>query len=197
MSFKKIKNPRGLEITSLIDVVFLLLIFFLVSFAFSLTGTVSESKDYSVIDLPKTETELPVIKEDRLENLLVQIVDDTTGNGRSRIAYVLWPSFRKNRGISRSQALQIAREDSTFAAFPEDFLNLTTEEFHAVQACTLISNSIARYVAKRNLFMPKVKPIIEVRAERNTEFKILNFIMQQASSYEDRIPQIIIRTTSL
>ncbi|MFQ5650489.1 MAG: ExbD/TolR family protein [bacterium] len=194
MPFERRESARSLELTSLIDVVFLLLIFFLVSFAFSISGDVSESKVYSDMELPKTDSQLPVIRNDALENLLIQVMPDTSDGEILRKAYVLWPSFRDTLKTTRGQAFKHALEDSTFAKFPSDFLALPTEAFVTLPACTLLTNSIRRYVAKDRLYRRNGHPIIEVRADQNTEFRILNFVMEQCSMYQDAIPQIIIRT---
>jgi len=196
MAFKRNeeKNP-GLELTSLIDIVFLLLIFFLVSFAFSLAGDVSESKVYSEMRLPKTNTELPAIETDVLNNLMIQINVDSSGNGSTvRTAYVLWPSYDEGRKRTRGAALQQSLQDSTFAAFPENFVQVPASGFSAVAACTLITNSIARYVEIEREYRKNKRPIVEIRAAQNTEFKIVNFIMETCSAYGDDMPQVIIRT---
>jgi hypothetical protein len=193
MPFKRQENERSLELVSLIDIVFLLLLFFLVSFAFTLAGDDSEMKIYSEIDLPKTETALPAIKDDILENLMIQIVPDTSEFGVSRRVYVLWPSFEDTAKVSRLQAFHRAAQDSTFAVFPPDFILLPDEEFAGTAPCTLITNSIARYVEREKFYRGNSSPIVEVRAEQNTEFKIINFIMDVCSSQQQAIPQIIIR----
>lgn len=194
MAFQRKENERSLELISLIDIVFLLLLFFLVSFAFTLAGEVSDTKTYSEIELPKTDTQLPVIKSDVLENLMIQIMPDTSRFGVSRRVYVLWPSFEDTTKVSRMQAFHRARQDSTFAVFLPDFLRLPNDEFFSSPPCTLISNSIARYIEMEKFYHGNVRPTVEVRAERTTEFKIVNFIMSVCSSQQQAIPQIIIRT---
>ncbi|NIR51889.1 hypothetical protein GWO43_25275 [candidate division KSB1 bacterium] len=191
MAFKRHTSYRGLEFTSLIDVVFLLLIFFLVSFVFSVAGDVSESQTHTEIELPKTETALPLIQDDMLENLMIQIEPDTSGQEVSRVAYVLWPSINDTSRISRVQAFVQTLRDSTFAAFPAHFGSFSEEEFRNLPASQLIMESIDRFVTLRR----NTRPIIEVRAEQNTEFRILGFIMDQCGSHQDVIPQIVLRTT--
>jgi len=194
MAFKRDIPPERNELTSLIDIVFLLLIFFLISFSFSLTADVNESKVYSEIELPKTNTDLPVMRDDRLENLMLQIVPDTTGGVNTRKVLVLWPAYEDTASISRGQALLTALEDSTFASFPEFFLFLPDAEFARLPASQLIAQSIAQYVEDEKFYHGNTRPIVEVRAEKNTEFRIISFIMDQCSAYKDAIPQIIIRT---
>ncbi len=196
MALKKTQNQHGelLELTSLIDIVFLLLIFFVVSFAFFLTEEVSESKIYAQMELPKSTTELPVIKEQWLENLMIQIIPDTSNEKNSRLAYILWPSYKETIRISQNEAYNKAKRDSTFAAFPQNFLSLSPDEFARIPACTLITNSIERYIEQEKTYSRNARPIIEVSAEQNTEFRILSFIMEECSSHKDAIPQIIVRT---
>ena len=195
MAFRREENQRSLELISLIDIVFLLLLFFLVSFAFSLAGDVSDTKVYSEITLPQTDTKLPPIKDDILENLMIQIIPDTSGQGVSRRVYVLWPSFDDTTRVSRVQAFHRAVQDSTSAVFPPGFLLLADEEFQKSAPCTLITNSLARYIEKERFYHGNTHPAVEVRAEQNTEFKIINFIMNTCSAQQQAIPQIIIRTT--
>lgn len=194
MAFKRTSPAERTELTSLIDIVFLLLIFFLISFSFSLTADVTESKVYSEIELPKTDTDLPVIRNDLLENLMLQIVPDTTGGVNTRKVFVLWPSYSDTVRITRGQALLQALHDSTFAAFPEFFLFLPEDEFENLPASRLISQSIAEYVEDEEFYRGNTRPVVEVRAEKDTEFRIISFIMDQCSAYEDAIPQIVIRT---
>jgi hypothetical protein len=187
-------NKRTIELTSLIDVVFLLLVFFLVTFAFTLAGDVSDSEVQSELELPETETMLPIISDDVLENLMIQITPDTSGGGVVKEAYVLWPAIEDTAGVSRGGAMLKALQDSTFAIFPQNFVNLGQEQFESAEACTLIANSIDRYVDAYRQFGRRGRPLVEVRAEKNTEFRILSFIMDQCSAQDDFVPQIVIRT---
>ncbi len=195
MAFQRKENERTLELFSLIDIVFLLLLFFLVSFAFRLAGEVSDAKVFSEINLPVTDTKLPVIKNDVLENLMIQITPDTSQLGISRRVYVLWPSFEDTTKILRLQAFYRAAQDSTFAVFPPDFLRLPDDRFYASAPCTLITNSIGRYIEKEKFYHSNTHPTVEVRAELNTEFKLINLIMNICSAQRQAIPQVIIRTT--
>ncbi len=194
MAFPRKQNPRQLELTSLIDIVFLLLVFFLVSFAVSLVGETSQSNAHSEMALPKTDTKLPAVEHDFLENLMIQIVPDTTNRGVTRKVFVLWPAFQDTTKVSRSQALMAAHRDSLFEVFPANFLTLPNKEFTGTVAGRFITNSIESYVQMAKLYRRNAHPIIEVRAEQNTEFRILNLIMEQCALYEETIPQIIIRT---
>ncbi|MCG8608614.1 biopolymer transporter ExbD [bacterium] len=187
-------NKRTIELTSLIDVVFLLLVFFLVTFAFTLSGDVSQSEVQSELELPETGTMLPIVSDEVLENLMIQIVPDTSGGDIVKEAYILWPAMEDTAGVSRAQAMLKALRDSTFAPFPTNFVSLGREQFENTEACTLIANSISRYVDAYRQFGRRGRPLVEVRAEQNTEFRILSFIMDQCSAQDDFVPQIVIRT---
>jgi len=194
MAFKRSENPRDLELTSLIDIVFLLLIFFLVSFAFSMAGDVSQSKAPTEIALPKSNVNQIPLKNNKLLNLMIQVMPDTSGASSAKSVYILWPSYREGVILTEDKALEKTLQDSTFSAFPENYLSLPKAEFVQSEACKLISFSIKEFVEREKILKQNERPIIEVKAEKNTEFKILNFILEQCSLYEDSIPQIIFRT---
>ncbi len=197
MAFRKTENPRGLELTSLIDVVFLLLIFFLVSFAFSLTGSYSKSRVSADVELPTSDTETAIIKKDELQHLMIEVTADSSEGQAGRTVYILWPGPAEAPEISRRQALEQARLDSTFARFPPGYLSLPKSEFAATAPCMLISRSIAEYIERGKETGFFNRALVEVRAEKSTEFKILNFIMEQCSAYQDDIPQLVLRTRPL
>jgi hypothetical protein len=195
MAFKREKkNLRVIELTSLIDVVFLLLIFFLISFAFSMAGSATDSRIYSEMELPKTETELPILTDDILENLMIQIGPDTTAGVLSRRVHVLWPSYDDTLKYSRTQAFSNSVRDSTFSVFPPQYLVYTADELGRVPAANLIRRSLSEYVDKERRFNRNSRPVVEVRAEHTTEFKLINFVMQECSVYNDQIPRVVIRT---
>lgn len=194
MAFRRKQNHHHLELTGLIDIVFILLVFFLVAFSVSVIGETSDSTTYSEIDLPKIDTDLVSIEDDVLENLMIQIVPDTVNYLSTRKVFVLWPSFDRTKRISRIQAFMNAQRDSLFAVFPVNFLALPDQEFTKGPACKLIAGSIKQYIELEKFHYRNTHPKVEVRAEKSTEFKILNFIMEQCGSYNDAIPQIIIRT---
>ncbi len=196
MAFKRKRTYRDFELTSLIDIVFLLLIFFLVSFAFSLSGDMTESQTYTEMELPRTQTQIAAIDEDILENLMIQIVSDTSGGQETKAAFVLWPSFEPNRPISRAQALARARQDSTFRRYPPDFASLPRPEFLDLAANRLIREAIQKYVELERFYGRHPHPIVEVRADKSTAFRIISYIMNECGGYDEVIPQIIIRTAT-
>ncbi|MFQ5708982.1 MAG: biopolymer transporter ExbD [bacterium] len=194
MAFKRTDDFRDFELTSLIDIVFLLLIFFLIFFAISLAGETSETNVFSDLVLPRISGDNATIQEDLIENLVIQISPDTATRPPSKVAYVLWPTFDDTVQISRGRALEIATLDSTFAQFPPGYLMLPEEEFVNTQACTLIANSLDRYIRNSSR---SSKLEVEIRAEQSTEFRILGFILDRCSAYQDTIPQLSIRVQSV
>ncbi len=193
MAFKRKQEPRTLELTSLIDIVFLLLIFFLVSFAFSISGDASNATAYPDLDLPSAIDEPPALTTDVLQNLMIQIVPDTARARYARTVYVLWPSFSDTVVVTRSRALRTALHDSTFASFESGFLQLNDDGFQRQPASRLIAKSIARY-ARTSRRSVRRRPIVEIRAEANTEFRIVNFIMEECGRHKEIAPEMIIRT---
>ena len=86
-----------------------------------------------------------------------------------------------------------AIRDSLFAVFPQNFLKLTDKKFSQTKACSLIHSQIKKY--KDTYFLePSPTNSVEIRAVKDTEFRIVNFIMEQCSAYGDTIPQIMLRT---
>ncbi|MFQ5637747.1 MAG: ExbD/TolR family protein [bacterium] len=193
---RRAEDNRTIEFTSLIDIVFLLLIFFLISFGFSLPGRGSDTRNISQIALPETHVERTVVHEDILENLMIQIVPDTNQFALSRRVFVLWPALEGPRKISVDQAFRNALSDSTFALYPDNFLKLSQETFQDLDASKLITQSIKKYIELRRLHNKDSHSVLEIKAEKNTRYKILSFIMDQCSSYKEAIPQLIIRTMS-
>jgi len=194
MAFKRQDNPRELELTSLIDIVFLLLIFFLVSFAFSLGGDLSHSASFPDLDLPAAASQSPLIGEDQLQHLMIQVMTDTANGSTFRTVYIVWPAASDTLPLTRTQAFEITLRDSTFARLPGNFMKLPRAEFAQTEACSMITAAIARYLAARKSQFGRRTTTVEVRADQNMEFRILDFVMAQCSRYDDDIPQIIIRT---
>lgn len=192
MPFVRKEGLKDLELPSLIDVIFLLLIFFLVTYSFSEMGEETGSAR-SIFDLPEAPGETIVVEEEVLQTLLFQIEHkDAKNPSTPKIVYVLWPSWRDS--VTLSQSLVKAREDSSLhAEFPDNFLQLSDKEFKSIQPCTLITNSIARY--KDSYFQNvSVTNNIEIRAAGDTEFRIVDFIMSRCAAYQDTIPRLVFHT---
>jgi len=194
MAFKKQNELHDLEFPSLIDVIFLLLIFFLVTMQFSITTDTAHQTSTKPpdIQLPLAEGSENVAMDDIISTLLFQIQYKEKNNPNSpRLVYVLEPF--NGDSISRGEAFMIAKRDSLFAEFPQNFLKMKDQEFKNTTACRLISNAIFQYKAE-HFHKPSIENTVEIRAEANVEFKIINYIMQECSAYKDTIPRVIFRT---
>ena len=194
MAFQKKEEMRGMDLPSLIDVVFLLLIFFLVTMQFSVEASSTKQKGAKPPDvqLPHARGAEDVPSDDVLSTLLFQIQYVVKGDSSSpRIVYVLQPSDEEK--ITRSEAMQIAKKDSMFAEFPRNFLKLSDNQFKKTRACQLISDAIYNY-KEEHFHRPSLENTVEIRAEKEVEFRIINFIMQECSTYKDTIPRVIFRT---
>ncbi|MBN2029352.1 hypothetical protein JW824_03820 [bacterium] len=196
MAFQKQEERKGLSLPGLIDIVFLLLIFSLVTFSVSSVNVGSDEGRARAVDyqLPEARIRETLEMEEVLQTLLIlveyQNTEDVNG---PRIVYTLWPSVKDS--LTFSEAKNNAIRDSSFAQFPSNFLELSDYAFTNSSACLLIERAIRDY---KNLFFyePRNTNSVELRAVKETEFRIVNFIMEQCSSYGDTIPRILLHTLS-
>ncbi|MBN1896046.1 hypothetical protein JW906_16290 [bacterium] len=197
MAFIRENIKRGLSLPSLIDIIFLLLIFSLV------TLNVSDVSDAVVQSNPEgssaPDLKLPTIRgaetekfDQRVRTLLFQIEHRNPRDPASaKVLYVLDPGDLENMDIR--QAKQAAVEDSAFAVFPPGYLTMPESDFSRIPACRLIRESIQAY--KDRMFPgPRHSNSVEIRAVEDTEFRIIRFIMDRCSAYGDTIPRIIVHT---
>jgi biopolymer transport protein ExbD len=190
MAFIKKREQKELNLPSLIDVVFLLLIYSLVTIPIERSETNSAS---TASASTRQELELPYVKSRKaveidpiLRTFLVQIENEIPEDPRSaRMVYVLKPSEKDS---TMGQARATAVRDSSFARFPIDFLGLTDSEFSQTRAYRLIREEIRRFARG------EASERIEIRAVKNTEFRIVNAIMRECSAYGDTLPAIAVRT---
>ena len=108
-----------------------------------------------------------------------------------KMVYVLRPSVRDS--LTVSEARTYALRDSLFAPFPSGFLGLSDGDFARTPACTLIHWAVRSY-KKEHFFQPDLTNTVEVRAVKDTEFRIVKFIMETCSVYGDTIPRFTLRT---
>jgi hypothetical protein len=195
MAFKRKKEQKELNLPSLIDVVFLLLIYSLVTIPIERSESTSEQKTsasaQNALNLPFVPSRKAVDIGPVFRSFLIQIENTAPDDPKSdKTVYVLNPSVRDS---TIGQARETALRDSTFARFPENFLQMSDAEFSRTKACMLIREQIRR-LAKRLSRTAEASNRIEIRAVRNTEFRIVNFIMKECSAYGDSIPAIAVRT---
>ena len=194
MAFIRNFEKKGLSLPGLIDIIFLLLIFSLVTLSVSQSKveTKRHGEDVILFDLPETQSRETEDVEEVLQTLMYQIehVDGEDVNS-PMILYVLVPSVSDS--VTIQGAKQKAIEDSLFAVYPVNFSHLEDLEFNRLDPSRLISESLREY--KEAYFLrPDLSNAIEIRAVKDTQFRIINFIMEQTSAYGDTIPRLTLRT---
>jgi len=194
MAFVWKDEKKGLSLPGLIDIIFLLLIFSLITLSVSQTNVETKKRGSRHVNfnLPETKSSETEEISDVLQTLMFQIEDiDSTHFKKAKVVFVLWPSTKDSLTIREAKLNAV--QDSLFAVFPENFLKLTDREFNQTKACRLIHSEIKKY--KDTYFLePSPTNSVEIRAVKDTEFRIVNFIMEQCSAYGDTIPQIMLRT---
>jgi hypothetical protein len=195
MAFSRKKEQKELNLPSLIDVVFLLLIYSLVTIPIERLETSSASTaDASArqeLDLPFVQSRKASEIDPILRTFLIQIENEVPGDPRSaRMVFIFKPSGKDS---TLGQARETAIRDSSFARFPDDFLGMSDPDFSQTRACRLIRDEIRRFERGRGT-RGGASDRIEIRAVKNTEFRIVNAVMRECSAYGDTIPAIAVRT---
>lgn len=194
MAFKKDDSKKGLSLPGMIDIIFLLLIFSIVTLSYTDPSDDQNNEGENNVDLrlPVVNSNITENKDEILQTLMLELryINDDANN--PIVVYVLKPSAdTTNYQMAKYQAIHNAVCDT----FPGNFLILNEGEFNSLPACQLISNSIQEY-AKKHFTIPSPYNTIEVRADKNIKFRVFNYILNLCSSYDDRIPRVIIRTLS-
>ena len=196
MAFIRKEEKKGISLPGLIDIIFLLLIFSLATFSFSESWNKEQEGGKGAVDfdLPEAKAMETFEPEEVLQTLMFQIEHmDPQDLTSPKAVYILWSSWEDSLTIE--EARRHAERDSLFAVFPPDFLTLSDQDFSQTSPCTLIHWALRTY--KNDYFLePKHSNTVEIRAVRDTEFRIINFIMEQCSAYGDTIPRFMIRTIS-
>jgi len=194
MAFIRKEEKKGMSLPGLIDIIFLLLIFSLVTLSVSQAKVETESagnRDME-IDLPESKSRETEEVDEILQNLTFQIEltdpDDTESN---RIVFILHPSISDSLTLKESKDQAVA--DSLFAEFPENFSGLSDYAFQRLEPCVMIKHELAKF-KEDNFFMPDPTNSIMIRAVKNTEFRIINFLMESCAAYGDTIPGLVFRT---
>ncbi|MFO7890260.1 MAG: biopolymer transporter ExbD [bacterium] len=194
MSFKKDYPKKGISLPGMIDMIFLLLIFSLVTLSYTNPDISHHAGGQPIkrLDLPAINSNLTEEKDIILTTLMfeVKFVEDDITN--PRVLYVLLPSGDTTK---YSHAKREAIEDARCDTFPDNFLNLNDNAFASLSACQLIRESINDY-KKAHFLKPNLNNSVEIRADRNIEFRIFNYILDQCSAYGDTIPRVITRSLS-
>lgn len=193
MAFVKHIEKKELSLPSLIDCVFLLLIFSIVTLP--ITKSKLETKQRGgktlVSQLPLIRSKTTEKAGSKLTTLLFEIENEDPDDPASRkIIYVLKPNLLDS--LSMEQARDNSIRDSLFAAYPHGFLDLTDRQFENLRCSKMIREQIALY-KKDHFFKPSFSNAVEIRAVKNTEFRIVNDIMKQCSVYGDTIPRVVFK----
>lgn len=193
----KSQDPKEVELPTFIDMVFLLLVFFIVNFSMSTDAA---------IPIPPPEIELPRVtgtaasfEEGKITTLTFQIQRADTAEAETRkVIYVLQPGID---GQTEKQALErikaAARQSvpdcSSIAVFNRNFLSKKGAELDSMRAFKLIARHIQKYRTE-NFNAASVSNTIEVIADVSTEFKIINYIFAQcAKDTLHAIPKVTFR----
>ena len=196
MAFDRKEEKKGISLPGLIDIIFLLLIFSVATFSYTDSSVHSESQQGGDFDLELPETGLTdtFVADDVLQTLMFQVEHTDAENPFSpKVVYILWPVWEDS--LTLAGAKQKAQEDSLFAVFPQGFLGMSDQEFVRTQPCTLIHWALRTY---KNAYFeePNYANTIEIRAVKDTEFRIIKFILEECSAYGDTIPRFTLRTLS-
>lgn len=201
MAFIRNDDKKDLSLPSLIDIIFLLLIFSMVTLdvsSFNAEPIHDQDKEEGVElpDLPELENQKPLeINENEIKTLLIQIEYETEnesniGSKKRKKVIVMIPDHENP--ISIEQAQSKSERDSLFAFFhPDSIIGISDTQFGRTSACKLIVNSIQKYKEQQYL-RPDPSNSISIRAVKDTEFRIINFIMNTCAVYGDTIPKVII-----
>jgi len=197
MAFKREQDKKGISLPGLIDIVFLLLIFSLVTLTVSQTMTESQGTENKPVDfpLPKVESLAAKQLDQTLSTLLFQIEHADNENLNSpKVVYALNPSYPDSKTVDAAR-ISAGADSTRYRTFPMDFLALSNRQFERLEACRFIRNEIRAY-KKAHFFRPEPTNAIEIRAVEDTEFRIINHILEFTSTFKDTIPSFMVRTIS-
>jgi biopolymer transport protein ExbD len=195
MAFRRIEASKDLELPTLIDIIFLLLIFFLLTYS-----PVPPKVGQSVVELnlPEAEGATLVNQNEELETMMIEILPlnkDDLSSGFQVSVLLPFEDFGIDRDVkvNYNQAKLFAKTYQREAILPIDYASLNQKEFLDLPAVKLINEQLERYV-ERKFRVPRITNRIEIRANKEVTFKIINFIITKCASYEDLIPSLIFRT---
>jgi biopolymer transport protein ExbD len=195
--YKKNSNfGKEIDLPTLIDMVFLLLIFFIASLSISSGGGKDVAPPMEGLTLPSVAG-IAAPNEGQLSTLVFQIERKATEqNDTVKVLYVLWPDGETK---SEDQALKKIREnfiqakaDSLYAEFPSNLFALSQAQIDTTMAFKVIKSKIKQYQGL-HFNAAELSNTIEIKADKETEFKIISYIMDQCATYNDKIPKVTFR----
>ncbi len=196
------ENKREIELPTLIDMVFLLLIFFISTLSLSSSGDQDlPAPSRKAFTLPRARGETTVLKDEVLSTLLIYVTHISENPASPKAVYILQPD--ENTKLTESQALKRVNEEiasvppdsSHYGIFPANAFDMTRAARDTIHAFSIIRENIAQYT-EEHFHSPSISNTIEVRAVQDTEFGIIRYIMEQCSQYDNLIPKITFRVLS-
>lgn len=194
MAFSHEIEKKGLSLPGLIDIIFLLLIFSLVTLSINniKVETTESGENSSAFDLPESDAKESYEADENLANLMFQIdYENPQAKEGPKVLYVLFPGEKDS--LSLNEALNRCKEDSLFAILPMNYLDFSQRQFVSSPPCTLAHWAIEKY-KNEHFFAPDPGNVVELRFVKDTEFRIVNYIMEECSAYGDTIPKVVLRT---
>jgi biopolymer transport protein ExbD len=180
MPFRKKAERMSADIITLIDIIFLLLIFFLLTTgAFRLGEAVERKEQYVTSRRLPESAGISVYPNEPLKNLLIRIEEDSAsviGPG-VKLVYFVEPGT----DLAYSLAFKKAKEDSNFVALSVDTLMTKRADFLASGSSRQIRSKIHSHRELLRTTPPNDR-IIEISADRNTPFRLIYFLMEQCSN---------------
>jgi len=195
MAFHKIERRRDLELPTFIDVIFLLLIFFLLTYS-PVPPVVGQAS--LELNLPIAEGTSQVNPNEKLETLMIEIIPvnkEQLELGFNVSVLLPFEDYGMDRGVDLSyqQAQVFASRYQRQSLLPGDYTDLRDSEFLRLPAVELIDDHLGRFVSRR-FRVAKATNRIEIRADKDVTFRIINFVIEKCSSYGDLVPSLIFRT---
>ena len=111
------------------------------------------------------------------------------------IVYILWPDKKHRRTendayeILKSEMKKTSPDSSFYATITSNLMNLDKKEFEKSRPCFLIAENIKKF-QDEYLKVSRASNAIEVKAVKDTEFRFVNFILEQCGKYKDFIPKV-------
>ena len=195
MTFKKGIQLKEIELVGLIDIVFLLLIFFLLTIVVNPGGKKEATPPIEPLD-KMPEAEMKGSDIDRLvSTLIIQVEYDSTREGSPFCAYFIEKDKDQKTTLFRIAYTRAKEDTNRWADIPPNFDQLL--EHHKNIASQ--ENIPPDYMAPKVIQLVEEKVpenrengYIEIRAAGNTEFGFINFILTECSA--DTINYVAFRT---
>lgn len=197
MAFRRTEIAKSIELPTFIDVIFLLLIFFLLTYS-----PVPPQKGQSTLQLT-----LPIAKglekvqlSERLQTMMVEVfplkAKDLTQGYRVNVL-LPFEDYSvvevRPRVITISKAREYAQRYGRMAILPANYAAIPDKDFLELDAIKMLDRELERYVEYR-FKTPKPTNRIEIRADATIKFRLIGHILEKCSSFGDLVPMVVFRT---